>query len=351
MYRNLAIKGGGTKIFFSTGAITALEEGGILSGIERVSGASAGSFLALAVALKMDSEQIRDTLLGFDFTEEVKNYDPKKETERFFAEYGRYSGEYIIDQAKNIISKYLDTPDATFAKMHKMGFKDLYITATDLTNQKSVVFSYEDTPNAKVADAIRASCAYPLYFTPIKGQSGELLADGGLMDNYPIRIFDQEKYLPDKNLEYNPETLGIFLGSKQDAGALNADFSRFADVSKHFNGMDPELICNYLKSLDYHNFDNENQIKDVASYIKAVFSACCNAKPYTHHPEGEIFLDTNFKDSKGNVLNILDMDLDAQTKAEIMENGHNQALEWILHNELTTLENLQSVYLLDKSFF
>ena len=41
--------------------------------------------------------------------------------------------------------------------------------------------------------------------------------DGGLLDNYPIAIFDQQKYLPNKSLDYNPETLGIFPTSESGA--------------------------------------------------------------------------------------------------------------------------------------
>ena len=60
--------------------------------------------------------------------------------------------------------------------------------------------------------------------------------DGGLLDNYPIAIFDQQKYLPNKSLDYNPETLGIFPTSESGAASSLYDIAllltKFNDSKK-----------------------------------------------------------------------------------------------------------------------
>ena len=70
--------------------------------------------------------------------------------------------------------------------------------------------------------------------------------DGGLLDNYPIAIFDQQKYLPNKSLDYNPETLGIFPTSESGAASSLYDI---ALLLTKFNDMDPEIMQKFLSAL------------------------------------------------------------------------------------------------------
>ena len=73
-----------------------------------------------------------------------------------------------------------------------------------------------------------------------------MLVDGGLLDNYPIAIFDQQKYLPNKSLDYNPETLGIFPTSESGAASSLYDI---ALLLTKFNDMDPEIMQKFLSAL------------------------------------------------------------------------------------------------------
>ena len=117
-------------------------------------------------------------------------------------------------------------------------FKKFYVTAFNTETSKTEVFSAEHTPNVVIADAVRASMSIPIFFTPVKireKQSGELKArtcfngvsrnevnymDGGILDNYPMWIFDDIKYCFDESFQIpsdmrcpiqNPHTLGLRL--------------------------------------------------------------------------------------------------------------------------------------------
>lgn len=317
-YKNLVFKGGGAKIFCSVGAVKALEEYGVLDGIERVAGSSAGSVLALLVSLNMSAAEIESYLVNFDMAAEMRNGNIEVETDRFFNEFGRYSGEDIIRQTAELLISKTGNKDITFKQLHNMGFKDLYITATDLTNNKTIVYSYEDTPNAKVLDAVHISSIYPLYFTPVIGPNGEVLLDGGLLNNYPINIFDG----PDG---YNPETLGIYLGDRHENGAIIGGLSDVVNLVDPFNNMDPNRIKECLAALDFDGFDTDStEIKDLVSYIKMLLIVGKSAANHSHHPDGEIFINLN-----GLQVATFDLELSEDERLKLIQHGFDQALRFI----------------------
>jgi predicted patatin/cPLA2 family phospholipase len=66
---------------------------------------------------------------------------------------------------------------------------------TNLSTGFSEVFSAEHTPRMCVADAARISMSIPLFFAAIRNPRGDVYVDGGVTDNYPIKLFDREKYV------------------------------------------------------------------------------------------------------------------------------------------------------------
>lgn len=296
IYKNLVFKGGGMKIFSSVGAIKILEEEGILENIQNVSGTSAGASLALLVSLNMTAAEIKDFFLNtFDPASEMrfKNEDSiKLETERFFLEFGRYSGKEIQAQLAQVLVNKIGYSDVTFQQLHDLNFKDLYVVATDLTDQKSVIFSYTTTPNASVLEAVRASGAYPLFLTPVITEEGHILVDGGLLNNYPIEIFDTPEFFNGQDFKHNSETLGVFLGIKNETSNY---VSKFGDLSKllaPFNDMSSEVIEQHLKDLNIETFHNTSEDEyNIYLHIKNIWYLSMQTPGVTHHDNGEIFID------------------------------------------------------------
>jgi len=236
-YRNLVMEGGGIRGIAYGGALLELEKRGVLAGIQRVGGTSAGAIQAALLAVGYSPAEIID----------VVNHTPVQRlndgrliffggSTRLLKQYGWYRGDQFTNYMSELVGRKTGNPNLTLAQLHQLTqagrARDLYVTGTNLTTQRVDVFSYETHPQLRVADAVRISMSIPLYFRavlldelgnvvmkPVKGQKVNVLVDGGLLANYPIDLFDKASYLADQNLAkpqsngrtFNPETLGLRL--------------------------------------------------------------------------------------------------------------------------------------------
>jgi len=250
-YRNLVFKGGGVRGIAYLGALQFLYEKGLMRSIERVAGTSAGAITATVLSMNFSSfdeiHRISDSLeyrkvpsegtkteehvrflkasplaIRNQFRSVFKNVQCSM---RFIQDRGWYSSDYFYTWLKNVIAEQFTVAkdSYTFAdfrnpKIHAGGrdFLDLYITGTDISNRMSRVFSYETTPDMEVALAARISMSIPFYFESIEYQypgtsEPQSYADGGIMWNYPINLFDDPRYGKKIVNGVNTETLGMFI--------------------------------------------------------------------------------------------------------------------------------------------
>jgi len=233
-YRNLVMEGGGIRGIAYGGALAELDRQGVLAGIRRVGGTSAGAIQAallavgyspaeiIAVVNDMPVQRLNDGRLIFFGG-----------SARLLKQYGWYRGDQFARFMGELVARKTGSADLTLGQLHALAAqgrgRDLYVTGTNLTRQQTQVFSYETHPDLRVADAVRISMSIPLYFRavlldaqgqvvrrPAPGQAVEVLVDGGLLANYPIDLFDQPRYLPASSGAagapvVNPETLGLRL--------------------------------------------------------------------------------------------------------------------------------------------
>ena len=47
----------------------------------------------------------------------------------------------------------------------------------------------------RVVDAVRISMSLPLFFAAIRDPRGDVFVDGGLLNNFPIKLFDRLRYI------------------------------------------------------------------------------------------------------------------------------------------------------------
>jgi NTE family protein len=238
-YRNLVMEGGGIRGIAYGGALQELEQQGVLRGIERVGGTSAGAIQAALLAVGFSPAEII----------EVVNNTPVQRlndgrfmlvggSNRLLKQYGWYRGDQLTTYLTELVGRKTQRPHLTLGELHTLAqqqpgvYRDLYTTGTNLTAQRTQVFSYETNPGMRVADAVRISMSIPLYFRavlldaagnvltakPAPGQPVQVLVDGGLLANYPIDLFDKPRYLSASVVPgpadargnvFNPETLGV----------------------------------------------------------------------------------------------------------------------------------------------
>ncbi|MFD2246527.1 patatin-like phospholipase family protein [Pontibacter ruber] len=227
--RNLAFEGAGIRGIAYAGVLDELEKHKVLANIQKVGGTSAGAITAMMVSLGYTSEEIGNLISSTQFR---KFNDGRFMFVGGFARmnkyFGWYRGDRFTDWTAKIIAEKTGNPDITFQELSASGYKDLYITATSLNQQKLVVFSKETYPHMKVKDAVRASISIPLYFRavlidsagtvykkPDKSKNLDVVVDGGIIGNFPIMMFDSIA-IDAANKTHrvpNPQTIGVRIDS------------------------------------------------------------------------------------------------------------------------------------------
>lgn len=223
--KNLVFEGAGIRGIAYAGAIAEMESKQLMDGIEKVGGTSAGAITALVVALGYSGKEIESIVGSTNF----KKFNDGSgmfvggihRTSKFF---GWYRGRKFEEWIEKLIDDKTGNDDISFAQLHERGFKDLYVTGTCLNKQSLIVFSRFNYPNMKVKDAVRISMSIPLYFEavfidkegnvihkpkrPHQKEGLDVMVDGGLTGNFPIRIFDSTGFI-------NPSTIGFRIDSDE----------------------------------------------------------------------------------------------------------------------------------------
>lgn len=202
--KNLVFEGAGIRGIAYCGAIRELENKGTLAGIDKVGGTSAGAVTALCISLGYTSGEITELLYSTNFKKfnDGKFFFPGG-INRMNKYLGWYRGEKLTKWLEKIIQKKAGDDNLTFEELYNKGFKDLYVTATILNQQKLIVLSRYTYPRMRVKDAVRISMSIPFYFEapfidtggklirrPIDKEGLNIMIDGGLTGNFPIHIFD-----------------------------------------------------------------------------------------------------------------------------------------------------------------
>ncbi|WP_428654207.1 patatin-like phospholipase family protein [Runella sp.] len=249
-YHNLVLEGGGIRGIAYCGAIQELEQRGLLKDIRRLGGTSAGAIQASLLAVGYSAAEMTELVAEM----KIQSFNDGQYifvggTQRLIERFGWYKGETFRKWIADKIERKADSNNLTFGQLHALTqqdscYKDLYVTVTNLTQQKSMVLSYEKFPDLAIADAVRASMSIPLYYCAVFMDStgrfyqrpprtipADVLVDGGLLMNYPIGLFDQNRFLstPQANLTpeapvFNAETLGLRLESAEQ---IKADAQNF----------------------------------------------------------------------------------------------------------------------------
>ena len=195
-FRNLIFEGGGVKGIAYVGALEVLEEKGILQQVRRVGGTSAGAINAVLLGLGYTRREMEQILWRLDFRSFLDDsWGLMRDADRLLNDFGWYKGDFFHEWIGKLIEEKTGSANTTFRELQEPGFLDLYFYGTNLATRFGEVFSFEHTPRMRIADAVRISMSIPLFFASVPSARGDRYVDGGVLDNYPIKLFDREKYV------------------------------------------------------------------------------------------------------------------------------------------------------------
>jgi NTE family protein len=225
-FRNLIFEGGGVKGIAYLGALEVLGEKNILPAITRIGGTSAGAITAVLAGLNFSAEEIKNILWEMDFRNFLDDsWGLIRDIDRLRTEYGWYKGGFFRDWIGKLIQQKTGNSESTFADIEALkvnnSFRSLYFMGTNISTGFSEVFSAEHTPGMCVADAVRISMSIPFFFAAPRGYRGDVYTDGGVTDNYPIKLFDRQRYLETANALEPDYYKKINLGLQESARAMH----------------------------------------------------------------------------------------------------------------------------------
>jgi NTE family protein len=249
-----------------------------MKNIKRVGGTSAGAINAVLLALGYTLKDTQKILMELNFNNFMDDsWGIIRDSKRLLSEFGWYKGDFFKGWIGDRIREKTGNENSTFNDLKNQGFLDLYLIGTNLSTGYSEVFSVEHTPRMRVVDAVRISMSIPLFFTSVRDFRNDVYVDGGVFNNYPIKLFDREKYIRDadrakharitkyyekenkskpktsSSYVYNKETLGFRLDSHQEIAVFR-------------DGAEPQ----------------HKKIGDFFDYIVALFKAILNVQENQH---------------------------------------------------------------------
>lgn len=192
-------EGGGVRGIAHVGAACAVEAAGYR--FESLAGSSAGAIVAALLAAGYSCGQMKREMMNLDY----RRFRGRS-WEDYFGTVGKMLslfftlGIYHIDYLEQWMEEMLEPKGIrTFGDVEKRG-RRLFVTASDITDRRLLVFPRDGAvfglrpQEVPVALAVKASASIPVYFEPVRLQdvSGHthLLADGGLLSNYPAWTLD-----------------------------------------------------------------------------------------------------------------------------------------------------------------
>ena len=344
-FKNLVFEGGGVKGIAYVGALEVLDQEGILKDIERVAGTSAGAMVAVLIGLGYSAEEMKDILWKIKFRNFLdKSWGLIRNTERLVDDYGWYKGEFF----RNLMAEYIQAKtgdgEITFKdieKMRKEGkpFRDIYLIGADLSTGYSKVFSASTTPDVKVADAARISMSIPLIFAAVKGLNGDdhIYVDGGLLENYAIKVFDRKDYVIDevnaRKTEYYKKINKKLKSKNSKTKEKSIDNLNEYVYNKETLGFRLDAKEDINLFLDHNAEPKTKKIDDIISYTTALVTTLIDFQNNVHLHSDD-WQRTVYIDTLG--VSSMDFDISDSKKQKLVDSGisHTKAyLDWYNNDE------------------
>jgi NTE family protein len=214
---------------------------GVLQHIESVGGTSSGAITACLLSVGYTPSEIADIIGNTNFGKfNDGGFIFFGGLYRLNRKLGYYKGNKFLHWLENLIEEKTGSKDITFNELYLLSkdstsYKELAVAATSLNHQRTLVFAHDTYPDMRIADAVRASMAVPLYFEPliidsagtvhsVKNMTREhdLCVDGGFTANFIISHYDS---VSQEGVQYIAPTLGLRIDSDTQIVNDRSDYS------------------------------------------------------------------------------------------------------------------------------
>jgi NTE family protein len=208
---NLVFEGGGIRGIGLVGALAPLLERGLRP--RHVAGTSAGAIVSTLLAAGYGGDELREVTLAFDFGR-LRDKDWLDRIPLVGAgvsilrDHGIYEGEAFLEAMRALLAAkgvrtFGDLADPAHPGDPLLGYR-AQVVVSDLTEKRLLVLPQDAAKlgvapdELEVALAVRASMSIPVFFEPVRftnPRTGRvhLLVDGGMLSNFPVWLFDEER--------------------------------------------------------------------------------------------------------------------------------------------------------------
>lgn len=325
-FRNLVFEGGGVKGIAYVGAMEVLEQRGVLENIKRAGGTSAGAINAVLFASGFTNQETRDILGELNFNNFMDDeWGYVRDAGRLIEDYGWYKGKFFRHWIGNLLEEKLGNRHATFRELLLKTDKELYLYGTNLSTGYGEVYSPEHTPRMRVADAARISMSIPLFFRAIRNDRDDVFVDGGVLNNYPIKLFDRKKYVMGSKKK-NARTPEYYREENTKLKKIRPDSSPYV-----YNRETLGFRLDAAKEIAVFRDGAEpprREIDDFFSYVFALVSTFLEAQS-NQHLHSDDWHRTVYIDTLG--VGTTDFDLPDERKQALLDSGRKctkRYFEW-----------------------
>ena len=240
----LVLSGGGPNTISQFGAIKVLNNKIFdINNIKQIYANSAGTLLAILLALKCDIEDIEEYLIkkpwGKYFSNNIND----------ILKLNNYKGFINHDFISDILKDFLKSKDidvnTTLKEFYNLTNIELYFYTTKVNDYSLVELSHLSEPNLKIIDASIMSSSLPPIFGPIKYKDNFYI-DGGLYNNYPINSCLQKMECE------HEEVLGIRVRGK-DSFLYSSERIESDNIVNYFGKLLSDMVCKNMTDDDQIN--------------------------------------------------------------------------------------------------
>jgi NTE family protein len=260
----LVMAGGGMKGIYLIGCLKYIEEKNLLKNITTYAGTSIGGIISFMLNIDYSVDEIYKFSKSFDFSRSTDINISTIMNTYSFSTHDNFDKVIInIMRLKNI------DPSITLIELYKKTKKKLILTTVCLDTKSVEYLSYEIYPELPVITALKMTSSVPLLFPFVK-YNNKKYVDGGILDNFPISIFENQlenviglniyyEISADHNslFDYILLIFGIFYLSKSDKYCSDKyKKSVFNFKSLNNNTFNFELTSDKKKEMYYEGYNN-----------------------------------------------------------------------------------------------